>query len=79
MEGNVSIYRPKFEDLSDAKDVDKYGLIKEDLEKLEETVIRYENEIKKLRKDKVILHEQLNLIKSFSDTLWDKLKSNQWL
>lgn len=45
-----------------------------DADHLIEVNQRLENEVKRLRKDKEQLHEQLCLIKKFSDGLWDRLR-----
>ena len=51
----------------------------DDMDHLLEANTKLESEIKRLRKDKEQLHEQLCLIKTLSDGLWDRLKANHWL
>lgn len=67
---NLTVVESKFREYVDSQDdIDHLLKLNEQLEK----------ESKRLRKDKEQLHEQLTLIKSFSDSLWDRLKGNAWL
>ncbi len=51
----------------------------DDMDNLLKSNESLEIEVKKLRKDKAHLIEQLTLIKTFSDSLWDRLKANHCL
>ncbi len=52
----------------------KHEFAQDDVDHLLEANSKLEAEIKRLRKDKEQLHEQLCLIKKFSDGLWDRLR-----
>lgn len=67
MKTDVAILENKYSGFKDE-------FLQEDMEHLLEANQKLEHEVKRLRKEKEQLHEQLCLIKKFSDGLWDRLR-----
>jgi hypothetical protein len=67
MTTDITILESKYREFS-------HEFVQDDVDRLLEANSKLEAEIKRLRKDKEHLHEQLCLIKKFSDGLWDRLR-----